>query len=473
MKKRVFLYVRVSTQEQAREGYSIDEQIERLKDYAKAMGWIVVKVYVDGGYSGSNTNRPALKDMIKDIKAGKGDSVVVYKLDRLSRSQKDTLELIEDYFLANKVDFISMTENFDTSSPFGRAMIGILSVFAQLEREQIKERMSMGREGRAKEGKFHGGGYAPVGYDYVDGELKINEYEAMQVREIHRLYQEGKGFQTITKIFLNKGYTQKSRKWSVNRVKGCLLNDLYIGVIHYNNQSYTGEHEPIIDEETYNKSLEIYNSMDYSMCKHTGKASYLSGLLFCKQCTARYAMIPSKYKDTVYKYYACHSRRKTNPSMIKDANCKNKTYKMDVLDNIIFDEIRKLSNDPSHISKIKQDKYSNDDKERERIIKKEIDRIDHQKSRFMDLYGLGEFTLEEVQGKVAPLNEQKRKLECELESLSKDRSSLSEEDALELIESFEDVLNEGDYDQIKLLLNALIERIDIDDENIEITWKFA
>ena len=156
MKKRVFLYVRVSTQEQARDGYSIDEQIERLKDYAKAMGWIVVKIYTDGGYSGSNIDRPALQSMIKDVLAGKGDSVVVYKLDRLSRSQKDTLELIEDYFLANKVDFVSMTENFDTATPFGRAIIGILSVFAQLEREQIKERMSMGREGRAKEGKFHG-----------------------------------------------------------------------------------------------------------------------------------------------------------------------------------------------------------------------------------------------------------------------------------------------------------------------------
>ena len=189
MKKRVFLYVRVSTQEQAKEGYSIDEQIDRLKDYARAKGWIVVNVYVDGGYSGSNTNRPALKDMIKDVEAKKGDCVIVYKLDRLSRSQKDTLELIEDYFLTNNVDFVSMTENFDTSTPFGKAMIGILSVFAQLEREQIKERMSMGREGRAKEGKFHGGGYAPIGYDYVDSQLIINEYEAMQIREIYKLYQ--------------------------------------------------------------------------------------------------------------------------------------------------------------------------------------------------------------------------------------------------------------------------------------------
>ena len=107
--------------------------------------------------------------------------VVVYKLDRLSRSQKDTLTLIEDNFIKNKVEFVSINENFDTSTPFGRAMIGILSVFAQLEKDQITERFTMGRIGRAKNGLYHGGPTAPTGYDYVDGKLVINEYEAIQV----------------------------------------------------------------------------------------------------------------------------------------------------------------------------------------------------------------------------------------------------------------------------------------------------
>ena len=98
-----------------------------------------------------------------DIKQGKADAVVVYKLDRLSRSQKDTLNLIEDYMLAAGVDFISINENFDTSSPFGRAMIGILSVFAQLEKDQIAERFTMGRIGRSKAGYYHGGPYRSAG----------------------------------------------------------------------------------------------------------------------------------------------------------------------------------------------------------------------------------------------------------------------------------------------------------------------
>ena len=473
MKKRVFLYVRVSTQEQAKEGYSIDEQIDRLKDYARAKGWIVVNVYVDGGYSGSNTNRPALKDMIKDVEAKKGDCVIVYKLDRLSRSQKDTLELIEDYFLTNNVDFVSMTENFDTSTPFGKAMIGILSVFAQLEREQIKERMSMGREGRAKEGKFHGGGYAPIGYDYVDSQLIINEYEAMQIREIYKLYQEGNAFHAIEKIFLDKGYTQKHGQWYSKRIRECMLNDLYIGNVHYKGQVYKGEHEPIIDEETFNNTVALYKSKDFSFCRNYGKRTYLGGIIYCKHCTARYSATSGGRGTVRHRYYACNSRRKSQRSMIKDPNCMNKNYKMDVLDNMILDEIRKLANDPSHIHRIRQEKFSDDDQTKQKLIEKEIAKIDTQKSRFMDLYGLGEFTMEEVQGKVAPLNEQKRKLEQELNALTNLNSELSEEEAFKIIESFDDVFDEGDSVQIRLLIHALIKKIEIDNDNIEIYWKFA
>lgn len=162
-----------------------------MEKYAEAHDWIVSKWYNDPGFSDGTLERPALKELIRDVKCRKLDKILVYKLDRLSRSQKDTLYLIEDIFLKNDIDFISMTENFDTGTPLGRAMIGILSVFAQLEREQIKERMQIGLDARAREGYFHGGGYSPIGYDYKDGKLVINEYEAMQIKKIYDYaYQE-------------------------------------------------------------------------------------------------------------------------------------------------------------------------------------------------------------------------------------------------------------------------------------------
>ena len=203
--RRAALYVRVSTLEQAQEGYSIGEKRERLIAYCKAHDWMIADIYVDGGYSGSNLKRPGIQKLMSET--DKFDVVLVYKLDRLSRSQRDTLYLIEEIFLPNSVNFVSMQESFDTSSPFGKAMIGLLAVFAQLEREQIKERTRMGRIARAKTGLFHGGGNIPLGYNYQDGKLIINPYEAEQVRKIFDWYIEGMSFDKIAIKLNEEGYT--------------------------------------------------------------------------------------------------------------------------------------------------------------------------------------------------------------------------------------------------------------------------
>jgi site-specific DNA recombinase len=470
---KIAIYVRVSTQEQARDGYSIQEQIESLQLYCKAMKWIVVKTYVDAGHSGANMDRPALQDMMRDIEKGLIDKVLVYKLDRLSRSQKDTLELIEDVFLKNKTEFVSMNENFDTSSSFGRAMVGILAVFAQLEREQIKERMSMGKLGRAKDGKWSGGGYVPVGYDYVDGELIINDYEAMQIREIHELYQKGFNFTQIDKIFAEKGYKQKHGGWHKRRIKDVMLNNLYLGYIKFDGETFKGNHEPIISQETFDKSKKIYESKDYSNTKHHGSSSYLGGLIFCKCCTARYTLTSYKDDKKVYKYYACHSRRKVTRSMIKDPNCKNKIYRMEALDSIILDAIGLLASDPKHIIDIKKSNLTTDDIDKEKLIKKEIEKIDAQRSRLRELFSLGEFTMEEIQADIVPLNEQKQKLIHELNVLSQGKASMTVEEVTEIVSKFHDVLKRGVYEEIRLIIDSLVDHLEIDGEDVDIHWKFA
>ena len=229
----IALYVRVSTQEQALHGYSVPEQSERLQKYADAMGWKKTRLYTDAGFTGSNTNRPALQSMLRDIHLGLIEKVVVYKLDRLSRSQKDTLELIEDNFLKNGVDFISMSENFDTSTPCGRASIGVLAVFAQLEREQIKERMEMGRRARIKSGKYKGNCISPIGYTYSDGELHVDEFEALQVREAFDQASRGVTPGRIADDLNARGLTHRLGKWSPRTVRNVLRNPIYIGDIRY------------------------------------------------------------------------------------------------------------------------------------------------------------------------------------------------------------------------------------------------
>ena len=459
--ERVACYVRVSSDRQAEEGYSIDEQIERLTAYCKAMDWRIVKIYTDAGYSGGNMNRPALTDLVRASQSRLIDAVVVYKLDRLSRSQRDTLTIIEG-FLEHGVDFVSMTENFDTSTPFGKATIGILSVFAQLEREQIKERCSLGRAGRAKEGKYRGGGYVPIGYDYSNGSLVVNETEAAQIRELHRLYQQGESFRSIARIFTERGYTHKYGTWEVYRVSRVLRNPLYCGYITHKGETFKGEHEPIISEDCFERSQDIHKSKDTLKSPHLGR-SMLGGLLFCARCGARYGISRNGGHNSQYQYYCCHSRRKTSANMVKDPNCQNKNWRRDDLERLVLGEIGKLQNEPLDHS---------DQSEVESkipLILTEIEKTDKAKNRLMDLYASGLFEMAELESKIRPLNEQKQKLLTELERLRTEPTKK----ASALVETFADALEQGDTEQVRILVRALIHKIVIDGEDVAIYWTFG
>ena len=472
---RVAIMARVSTQEQAEHGYSVGEQLERMRDYCKAMEWDIYKEYVDAGFSGANTNRPSLQRMIRDIKAGKIDKVLVYKLDRLSRSQKDTLELIEDVFLANGCDFVSMSENFDTSTPLGRAMIGILAVFAQLEREQIKERMLMGKEARAKEGLFPSG-KSPIGYDYVDGKLVINQFERVQIERIFNEYLQGKSPKAIAKGLNEAGLTHKYGHWKADTIRYLLKRRTYTGVIKHHEAYFEGEHDPIISQDLFDSVQKEIDRRSDEFCKRnrrTGKAqSYLGGFLVCSHCGAKYSkysQYDNKGKEYAYVYYKCNSRTKRSKHLIHDPNCKNKTWRMDDLDSLVFDEIRKLSMDESYISQLK------DEAEDETpVIQSEIDSLDVQLTRLMDLYAVGQMPLEILQDRISDLNDRKLRLETELESiLSEMEQRMTKKETLHLAESFGDVLDTGDMDDIRAVIGGLIDFIEIDGEDITIHWKFT
>lgn len=477
----VGLYPRVSTQEQARDGYSIGEQTERLNKYCEAMGWKVYKTYTDAGYSGGNTDRPALQEMIRDVKAGKLDKVVVYKLDRLSRSQLDTLYLIEKVFLSHGCDFVSMNENFDTSTPFGRAMIGILAVFAQLEREQIKERMMMGKEARAKEGKFHGSRYSPFGYDYIDGELVQNDYETVQIRKLFELAQAGLSPYSIAAKMNDNGYIRRDGiEWNDRNVRRSLHNKTYIGYIKHHDEWIGGIHEAIIDQSQFYEVQNILNVRSEQHKKHNrraGKATtYLGGFLYCAKCGAKYAKNTTSGKPKPdgsryrYSFFGCNSRTKRQKHLIKDVNCKNKNWKIDVLTDAVFAEIRKLALDPEYINEIQTIEVNSDIP----VIEQEIAKLDEQLSRLMDLYTLGNMPVDVLQDKIHALNENKTKLQNELQRLELEQKDImSKKDALKLVSSFEAVLDGGDFDAIRHVIAGLIERIEIDGDEFTIHWNFA
>jgi site-specific DNA recombinase len=160
--------------------------------------------------------------------------------------------------------------------------------------------------------------------------------------------------------------------------------------------------------------------------------------------------------------------------MIMDPNCKNKNWRMEELDELVFGEIRKLKLEPEIIERAKTDKLKqSDEPNKVDILKKEIDNINQQISRFMDLYGIGKFTIEQVTSKTDPLNEQRAALEKELASITGSVGELTTEDAIELINSFDEVLKYGDFHEIRLIIESLIYYIELDGENVIIHWRFA
>ncbi len=243
MQKKAALYIRVSTDAQFEEGYSVDAQKEMLAAYCATKGWKKYEFYIDGGFTGSNIERPQMQRLIEEVRRGLVSAVVVYKLDRLSRSQKDTLFLIEDVFNPAGVGFTSLNENLDTATPMGRAMLGIMSAFAQLERETIRERTRMGMKERVKEGLWMGGGRTPFGYDYdrEQGVLVPNA-DAETVRRIYDLYLAGYSTGQIADMVGMKHDKQ---------VRDILKRRSNTGVIMYNGVEYAGKHQPIISEETF------------------------------------------------------------------------------------------------------------------------------------------------------------------------------------------------------------------------------
>ena len=349
-KIRAGLYVRVSTEAQAEEGYSIQAQSDRLVSYCKAMGIKNYALYVDGGYSGSNIDRPKIKELIEDAKNKKINSVVVYKLDRLSRSQKDTLYLIEDVFLPNDVDFVSLNESIDTSTPYGRAMIGILSAFAQLERENIYMRTRMGMLERVKKGLWMGGGNIPYGYRYDrnQGILVPFPEEAENVRKMYDLYIKGYSPQKIADMFGIK-YDRT--------VSEIISRKSNLGIISYNGEEYQGQHEPIVSEDIFYLAQ---REMRERSERHrvTEKADHLlTGLIYCGDCGARMRYIKwGKSKDGKDKFkLVCYSYDKGKKHMHKSEECSLNKFWAREIEELVLNDLFQISADLKDSKKYIQD----------------------------------------------------------------------------------------------------------------------
>lgn len=304
------LYRRVSTDRQADEGYSLDVQREKLQAYSRTFSNVrEVRDYMDDGYSGSSLDRPGMRRLIRDIQAGEVTHVIVVKLDRLSRSQKDTLHLIEDVMIPANVAFISIMESFNTDTAFGRAMVGILSVFAQLERENIFERTRGGMQKRVEKGYWPGGGRTPCGYDYDRARgILVPNAQAEMVRCIYDRYLAGESMQAIADQF-----DLKYEKLVYN----IITRKSNAGYIVYNGKEYRGLHEPIVSLDTYDRAMELLARRSAAkLVTRTGHL--LTGLCRCGTCGAK--MRYMKWGKAGYKL-VCYSQQRSKQYLVRDPNC--------------------------------------------------------------------------------------------------------------------------------------------------------
>lgn len=299
---RVAIYVRVSTDEQAKEGFSIPAQRERLRAFCESQGWEIVQEYIEEGWSAKDLDRPQMQRLLKDIKKGNIDIVLVYRLDRLTRSVLDLYLLLQTFEKYN-VAFRSATEVYDTSTAMGRLFITLVAALAQWERENLAERVKFGIEQMIDEGKKPGG-HSPYGYKFdKDFNCTIIEDEANVVRMIYRMYCDGYGYRSIADRLNELGVKPRiAKEWNHNSVRDILTNDIYIGTYRWGNKVVLNNHPPIISESLFRKAQKEREKRKVDRTR-VGKF-LLTGLLYCGNCDG-HKMQGSFDKREQKTYYRC------------------------------------------------------------------------------------------------------------------------------------------------------------------------
>lgn len=441
------LYARVSTDSQL-EGYSIDAQKEFLLSYAKSKDYTEFEYYIDGGYSGKDLNRPAIQKLIEDCKNHKIDAVFVFKLDRISRSQRDTLYLIEEVFNKYDVSFISMRENFDTSTPFGKAMIGVLSVFAQLERETILERTRIGLKKRAEAGLWRGGGKIPFPYRYdrnIGTLIPIPE----QVELLHKmisLYISGKSFNAIGDIVGMDESLVETRILSITNT----------GKVPYKDEVYDGKHEAVVSDELYEEILRVNKVRSHEKYE---RHYLLSGKVYCGHCGAKYRY--QKWGKRLIMY--CYSQQKSKPRYIKDPNCNNKRWDTFEVEDAVLEELFKMSLDLDLFKKtfnIATVNVKNEYRTRLEEITKQINNL-------LNNIASG-IAVEETNNKINELEKEKETIEEKLiESEQKEKDNKV---SLNMIKNLKATWFDMDFDEQRRIIEHLIDKVIVNDNEINIYY---
>lgn len=490
--KRVVGYVRCSTEDQASNDFNtLEHQKEAITEYIQRSnhkGWKLLRFYEDT-LSGKNMNRPGLQSMIADCRSGQIDAIVFYKFDRISRSLRD-FALMDNEWTEAKIDSASVMEDWDTSTPSGKAMRNITLTFAEFEREQTAERTRNKMHAAAAKGIFCGG-QIPFGYKSVDKQLKVIPEEAVHVKRAFELYAETSSLAAV-RDYLNGhsvaprlGTSRSGRRqpavWQNQRVDRMLRNPIYKGTLRYKDILAPNAHEAIVSEELFEVAASIPRRHNRETVGDYEFPFLLSGKVICGHCGCRMSPKPTRHRNrrkSQTPYYEC-------ARVIKFGNrdCRVRRVNGELLEDTFFNQLDRLVENEAlldrAVARAVVSGQGSPVEVRDSISRTEeaLNAIDSKISRLLEaLESSAEAgNVAVIVDRLSKLEKENKVLERELVDLkSKLRSlnghKLTTEEARQLLASARDLLAGGeDPDDKRRIVNALVKEVKVKEDGEIIT----
>jgi site-specific DNA recombinase len=471
---RIATYTRISTDEE-HQPFSLEAQRERLSSYVKSQDdWQVAHRYSDQ-MTGSKLQRPGLQDALRDAGLARYDLLLVYRVDRLSRSVQGLAQILEELD-KSKVTFRSATEPFDTGTAAGRMMVQMLGVFAEFERATLIDRVVAGMERKAAKGMWCGG-YRPYG-DRIDkeaGALVVDPVEAPVVPLIFDLYANKRlGARAIANVLNDQGHrTRHGRPFNGDAVLTLLRNRSYLGHIYFRGQYHPALHTPLVDPATYEKARTLLDSRasDYSKRASNPSDYLLSGLLICESCGKRFVGTAATGRSGRYPYYTCFTRQRYGPKA-----CQAERLPAADLDEAIVQSLLDLFENTDEVRRSLMESFRRNDAMRPRheeelaAAEAEIRRTEAAINRYYSAFETGEMSAAQCGNRLDDLNQQLAELRDRREHLADaclegKTEPPSARDLAELRQHVRTAVRSGKPEQRKALLHALVDRVRVAGRN--------
>lgn len=451
------LYLRVSTDMQAQDGYGLDFQFEAIRKYVQAYDIPNPIVFVDDGYTGMNEDRPAFKELNRLMDLGKVKFIITYSLDRIGRTQMIILKFLKERCEKCHCDFFAVKDNIDSRSKqtYG-ILISILSIFAEFDHDAIVAKLTLGRQQRAKDGLWKGGGIAPCGYKYSKetNTLEVIPEEAVKVQKAFEMYNsmeysprliaEALGFSSDVLVF------------------NILKNRTYIGEITFQGKQYKGLHQRIIEDEVFFKAQDI---LDLRSVTRQASNYLLSSIVYCGDCNAKMRYMKwGKGKNQRLKLI-CYSKYESNskPHMKLNPNCPNEIYDANVIEEYVTNALLEFAVEYS--DEIEKKSITVDDIAVKLV--EEYEKLQNQYQRAVKAYTVlgDEKMLQSAQEIQNNINRLGREIEIE-----KEKKSLmaSIEDRINLLRTLPSTWDEMTAKQKQNIMRELIQKVVITKGNIDI-----